>query len=255
MGVVVLGLVFGRIPFRVGGTCEVVPGERALLVARLGGLVKEVRVREGDQVAAGDEVICLDDQEIRLALQEQQSALAVSERRLTAFMATDRSRYQEEEASYELVQARIARLQEQLTHTHITSPIVGVVLTPNLEDLVGSPVREGQLLCEVAPLEELELEVAVPEELIGYVRVEQPVSFLLSAYPQQTERATVERIRLRSQPRGQRNTFVVTCALENPQGSIRPGMTGWAKVDCGYRSAGFVLLRKVIAYIQLRVLF
>ena len=256
LGAVVAGLLFGRLPFRVGGAVQVVPQRRGLLVARTPGLVREVRVREGEEVSAGDVLIVLEDDQVRLAIEQQRKALAVSERKLRAYRAAnDPAREQEEQANYEVIQAQVARLEAQLESTRIRSPLAGVVLTPNLENLVGSYVAEGQVLCEVAPLDRLELEVAVPEDLVGYVREGQEVSFVLSAYPDTTFRGEVTHIGLRSQTRAQRNTFVVRSSIEEPEVRLRPGMTGWARVRSGQRSAGFVLFRKVITYFQLRVFF
>ena len=256
LGAVVLGLIFGRLPFRAGGLCQVVPERRGLVVARASGLVKELRVREGEQVSAHDLVVLLDDQDVRLRIEEQEKVLASSQRKMRAFKAAkDPVREREEQANTDVVRAQIDYLKEQLEHTRISSPVTGVVLTPKLEDLVGSHVAEGQVLCEVAPLDRLELEAAVPEDLIGYVKEGQDVSFVLSAFPEKTLTGRVTRIGLRSQSRGQRNTFVVTCAMDAPLVELRPGMTGWARVRCGRRSAGFVLFRKLITYFQLRVFF
>jgi RND family efflux transporter MFP subunit len=252
---VVLWLIFGRLPFRVSGACEVVPQERGLLVARVAGLVKEVRGRQGAEVEKGEEVIRLDDQQARLSIEQQQKALAVSDQRLRAFKATDPGRAQEEQANYSLIQAQISYFEEQLEQTRILSPVTGVILTRNLEDLAGSHVAEGEALGEVAPLGKLRLEVAVPEDLIGYVTKDQKVSLLLSSFPGETLEGTVDRIGLTSEARGQRNTFVVTCLLTEPGAALRPGMTGWAHLHCGQRSAGFVLFRSAIAYLQLRVFF
>jgi multidrug efflux pump subunit AcrA (membrane-fusion protein) len=253
---VVLWFIFGRLPFRVSGSCEVVPPERGLLVARVAGLVKEVRGRQGAEVAAGQEVIRLDDQPALLAIEQQKKALAASDLRLRAFKGSaDPGRAQEEQANYSLLQATLGSLEEQFGQTRILSPVTGVILTRNLEDLVGSHVAEGQALGEVAPLGKLKVEVAVPEELIGYVTKDQAVSFLFSSFPGETLEGTVERIGLTSETRGQRNTFVVTCLVTEPGQALRPGMTGWAHVQCGQRSAGFVLFRSVIAYLELRVFF
>ena len=254
-GAAVLLLIFGRLPFRVSGTCQVVPKERGILVARVAGLVKEVRVRQGAPVRAGEEVIRLDDREARLSIEQQKKALAASEQRLRVYKATDPAREQEEQRSYSFIQAQVRLLEEQLQQTHILSPVTGIILTRNLEDRVDSSVAEGEVLGEVAPLGNLELEVAVPEDLIGYVTKDQAVSLLLSSFPGQTLEGSVEHIGLTSETRGQRNTFLVTCVLKDPGEALRPGMTGWAHIHSGRRSAGFVLFRSAIAYLQMRVFF
>jgi len=256
LGGIVLGLVFGRLPLRAGGVCRVVPERRGLVVARVSGLVREVRVSEGETAAEGQVLILLDDEAIRLNIEEQQKALAASKRKMLAYKATgDQAREREERTNYDVLQAQMAQLRERLRYTRISSPIAGVVLTPRLEDLVDSHVAEGQVLCEVAPLDRLELEVAVPEDLIGYVVEGQKVSFVLSAYPDKGLTGSAVRIGPRSQPQGQRNTFVVTCSMDQPDVPLRPGMTGWGRIHCGRKSAGFILFRKVITYLQIRMFF
>jgi len=248
-------MVFGKLPFWAGGACEIVPRKRALITSRVGGLIQEVLVRENDRVARGDLLFQLDERPFLLRLTERTSALAASERRLDALRASDQAGYQEELANYQTVQAEVERLQDELQRTRITSFIDGVVLTPELENLVGSYVNPGTRLCEVASLEDLELEVAVPEELIGYVKVGQSVNFMLSSYPGQERTATVKHIRLRSQPKGQKNTFVTICSLGADEATFRPGMTGWAKISTGKQRAGFVLFRRVIAWVQMKLMF
>ncbi len=257
VGAVVLGLVFARMPFRAGGVCYVGPRRRATHVVRVSARVKRVPVQEGGEVAEGDLLMELDDQELLVRLEGRRHALAATMRQLRAYGAVDRElpRYRVEQANAKSIQAEIALLQQQLSFTRITSRIDGIVLTPRMEDLEGRFVVEGTPVCEVAPLRELELEVAVPEGLIGHVKEGQEVSYVLNPFPGSERGTTVTGIRLRSEPRGQKNTFVVTCPLDNADGELRPGMTGYARIDCGRRRVGFVLFRKAIVWFQLKVLF
>jgi len=45
----------------------------------------------------------------------------------------------------------------------------------------------------------------------------------------------------------------VRLRVENPTGELRPGMSGWAKIDCGRRPLGAVLLRRVSRYLRTEV--
>jgi hypothetical protein len=45
----------------------------------------------------------------------------------------------------------------------------------------------------------------------------------------------------------------VRLRVDNPQGELRPGMSGWAKIDGGWRPLGAVLLRRVTRYFRTEV--
>jgi hypothetical protein len=41
--------------------------------------------------------------------------------------------------------------------------------------------------------------------------------------------------------------------VENTDSGLRPGMSGWAKIDCGRRPLGAILLRRVARYLRTEV--
>jgi RND family efflux transporter MFP subunit len=249
-------LVFVQMPFTAGGVCEIVPKHRAVVTSRVAGRIQEVMVRENVRVSEGDPLIRLDDSDFQLRLASQNSQLDASLKRQAAFMAQgDMPSYREEEATYRGLLASKKLLEEQLSRTLVTAPVDGVVITPNMEDLVGRTVDVGTPFCEVASIDRLELEVAVPEEFIGSVREGQPVTFMLSTFPGQDRAATVTHIRLRSQPKEKQNTFGTICDLTDADAALRPGMTGWARVSTGKRAVGYVLFRKVIVWAQMKLMF
>lgn len=67
---------------RVVGALE--PLEQADVVARVSGIVAELPVREGDQVAAGDLILALDPSDLRLNLQQAQASLRAAQADLAA---------------------------------------------------------------------------------------------------------------------------------------------------------------------------
>src|SRR5262245_52853634 len=61
-----------------------IEGDDAAVGARTGGRIVEVRVREGDKVAAGDVLAVLDDEQVRARVEQARAALAQAEARATA---------------------------------------------------------------------------------------------------------------------------------------------------------------------------
>ncbi len=128
-------------------------------------------------------------------------------------------------------------------------------MTPRVENFTNKQVRRGELICEVANLERLVLEIAIPESQISHVREGQPLSFVINSFPGDEVEAAVEKRRQKSEPREGRNVFIVTCGLHHTSGPRRysPGMNGYAKVTVGTRSIGFVLFRRLINYFRTRM--
>lgn len=90
---------------------------RADLGATIGGVVREVRVREGDRVAAGDILVLLDDREARAAVEQAQAAL--SEARAGVAANLEQLSLEAEQAQRDLSRIRAvyevgARTQQQL---------------------------------------------------------------------------------------------------------------------------------------------
>ena len=46
------------------------------------------------------------------------------------------------------------------------------------------------------------------------------------------------------------NIVEVRLQVENPAGELRPGVSGWTRIDCGRRPLGSILLRRVSRYLR-----
>jgi multidrug efflux pump subunit AcrA (membrane-fusion protein) len=113
-----------------------------------------------------------------------------------------------------------------------------------LEDAQGAPVRIGDVLAEVAPLQTLRLELNVNESDIAYVELEQTASIVLDGNPLDLLTGQIERIRPASENRNNKNVFVSEIAIDNQNALLRPGMQGTAKIAAGDRSLGWILFHK-----------
>ena len=83
------------------------------------------------------------------------------------------------------------------------------------------------------------------------------VSYILATEPGTTHYGTVQEIHRSAEVRGDEgNTVLIKVAIDKSDlPSLRPGATVTAKVYCGRRPLGYVLLHDVIAFIQSRILF
>ena len=83
------------------------------------------------------------------------------------------------------------------------------------------------------------------------------VSYILATEPGTTHYGTVKEIHRSAEVHGDEgNTVLIKVAIDKSElPDLRPGATVTAKVYCGRRPLGYVLLHDVIAFIQSRILF
>jgi len=135
------------------------------------------------------------------------------------------------EAAVRQAQAEADLLRLKIDRCALTSPIDGVVMSQVLH--VGELAAPAGTILRLADLSVLNLEVYVPENRIGHVRLDQPVSVTVDAYPERTFEGRVTKIGDQPEftPRNvataeeRLNTFyAVDIELANPDGLLKPGM-------------------------------
>ncbi|MBN1341146.1 MAG: HlyD family efflux transporter periplasmic adaptor subunit [Phycisphaerae bacterium] len=247
-------LIFVRVPFRVGGNSVLQPTPRRYLTARFDGVLKEAHVRPGDVAEKGKLLAELEDYQIRdelgLARAEWHEAMKESDALWAKGKLADS---QLAKIRAEKAQARIDLLQFQLDHVRLTAPIDGVVLTGDLERARGVPVKQGQVLFEIAPLDRMILEVAVPDADAARIQPGQTGELSLEARPERTIEFRVERVRPQAEIRDEKNTFIVEADIENSDKWLRPGMEGNAKIGVGRKPIGWLLTYKLVDWLRMKL--
>ena len=102
---------------------------------------------------------------------------------------------------------------------------------------------------------------ALPREELPDDRLE--VTYILATEPGTTPQRPVKEIHRSAEVRGDEgNTVLIKVEIDKTemkqlreQQKLRPGATVTAKVYCGRRPLGYVLLHDLIAFIQSRILF
>ncbi|MGE0811808.1 MAG: efflux RND transporter periplasmic adaptor subunit [Vicinamibacterales bacterium] len=137
------------------------------------------------------------------------------------------------QAQLDQAQASLDQARVNLSHTVITSPVSGIVLSRNVE--VGQTVSAGlqapTLFVIARSLDVLQLSARIDESDVGRVAQGQPVSFVVDAYPGRTFTGTVRQVRL--QPTVVQNVVSYTTIIDvpNPKGLLKPGMTATLDVE------------------------
>ena len=260
--------------FRVEARGELQPVERREVFAPDDGIVQDLSVDHGAEVAAGDQLVVLRNPQLELEAKRVRGELQTARQRLAAVhmtriesgrdsrnSANESLRLSGEEAG--LVE-QIASLEQQLkliddqkSELTVRSPISGRILTWDLPQLLRSrPVRRGQVLMTVAdPGQGWMLRLQVPDRRIGYVLdaqrelgEERPVVFVLATDPTREFPGTIERVSAAADA-DRANDLVVPVDVRMEQASLpqpRAGAGVIARIDCGRRPIAYVWLHDLI---------
>ncbi len=241
----VLFLLAFPLPLRVAGNAVVAPAHMARVGAEFEGVIRQLNVHEGELVKKGDVIAQLEDWEYRSALAaaraKYQTATAQMDRSLAN---SDGSEAGIQKAQADYWAAEVARAQERLERTAIRSPIDGVIATPQLENLVGHKVKDGESFVDIVDNSQALVDVAVDAGDVALLRVGEKTSLKLDGFPERTFRGQVAVVSPLGVLQNSEPTFFARVSVANPDHLLRSGMQGRGKISTGWRSAGVVMFRR-----------
>jgi len=113
----------------------------------------------------------------------------------------------------------------------LTAPLAGMVSAVNI--VPGQPVTPDDSLVEIIDLSEVHAVAAVPEHLVGGLRVGQSAHIRVMAVPGRTFEATLAH--LGAEADGKSGTLEAAFHVENPDGLLRPDMRAEFSIVLGKR--------------------
>jgi biotin carboxyl carrier protein len=232
-------------PCKTSCSVQLEPQVHRLIAAPFEGVFEQSLVLPGDHVHAGQILGRMDGREVRTRLAAIEADLARSSKSRDANLAVGKiAEAQIDKLQYERFAHEKKVLTRRLKQVEITSPISGIVVSGDLKRHESATVKVGQSMYEVAPLEKLIAEIAVPEEDLELVVTGAPLTLRLDAFPGHYWEGGVERIAPRAEPRDNRQVFIAETMLESDEHrELRPGMKGTAKIT-GPNMPGFWLLAR-----------
>jgi biotin carboxyl carrier protein len=219
------------------------------------GYLKTVNVEVGDAIRAGETFLAeLDAAELRLQLAEAKADQAGYLKQVDVAMRDGQTaQAQIAEANAQKAQAQMDLLEYMIGQAKVLSPLSGIVVQGDLKRQIGGPVKMGDVLFEVMPLESLRAVLYVREDQITDVRVGQQGSLATASYPAQRIAFEVERINPMAEVVKQKNVFKVRVRLLELYPWMRPGMEGVAKVDLGRRSYAWIWTRRIVNWVRMKL--
>jgi Barrel-sandwich domain of CusB or HlyD membrane-fusion len=232
--------------YRVVAQARAEGAVQRVIAAPADGFVRTVAVRPGEAVRADDVLIQLEDQDLKLEREKWQSEIAQLDKQYREAMSKDDAA-QIVVAGSKLEQARsqLALAQVQLARSALKAPFDGVLISGDLTQSIGMPVKRGQELMTVATDRSFRIVAEVDEQDIGALAVGQTANVLFATLSDAVP-FTVTRIAPVANAIEGRNVFEVegrrsdSTASEMKADSLRPGLRGVAKIDIASSHLGVV---------------
>ena len=237
--VVVAELATGQLR-KFPGTVK--PVNTSSISFEVGGLVQKVRVDIGNKVKKGELLAVLDKKPFELNVESARAALSRARARFdekksayeretriqaqdagaTSQKAVDQalSAYESTRQDVSYNQAQLDLANRDLEKTELRAPFDAVVSVRNVEPF--EEVKRGKLVLELFVEGAMEVEIKVPENLIGNVSVGLQGRLRLPNRPDKVYQAVVSDV---GSAATNANAFPVKANIRNADGFVRPGMT------------------------------
>jgi multidrug efflux pump subunit AcrA (membrane-fusion protein) len=250
-------------PLRITAECEVRPALLTQAVAHAQGKIKEVLVREGEPVEAGQVLARLEDTDY----QTQLAILAQQQQRWQIEAARAQTMGNEAERKLAQINAQreaeaYRRIEYLRDRTLIRAPKPGIVTSKNLANREGQFLEIGQTFAEVADRDQFEVVLRIKQADIGQLlralqeQGELPVRFVLHSHATQSVRTTLHNsIEISQLPQIYHGQSYYLAVLTFPADSplrevLKPGYTGKAKIRLGTSNFAYALTRPFINFIR-----
>jgi membrane fusion protein (multidrug efflux system) len=208
------------------GTAPIEAFADAVVVAKVGGEVREIYGEEGDDVKAGQLLARLDGDRLRLEKtqadanlqklkRDYQRNVDLSKKGLISTGDFEKIKYEMDalEASYNLASL-------EYSYTEIRAPIAGVVSERFIK--VGNTIEVNAPTFQITSLEPLVSYLYVPEREYRQIESGQSASLRVDAVSETEFVATVARISPVVDP--ETGTFKITIEVSDPSRRLKPGM-------------------------------
>jgi HlyD family secretion protein len=145
----------------------------------------------------------------------------------TANVAVGRAAILQAKAQLAQAEAGLRRAKRNLGYTTISSPVRGVIIDRrvNIGQTVVASLNAPSLFLIAKDLQRMQVWVAVNEADVGRIRPGLPVTFTVDAFPDETFRGEVGKVRLNASMTQNVVTYTVEVVTDNSLGRLLPYMT------------------------------
>jgi multidrug efflux pump subunit AcrA (membrane-fusion protein) len=241
--------------FRVVAPARVEGAVQRVIAAPTDGFVRAVAVRPGDAVREGQVLLALEDQDLALERDKWRAEIGQLDKQYREALSKDdaaqivvaRSRLEQAQTQLELALRQLERAQ-------LKAPIDGVVISGELTQAIGTPVKRGQELMTLAPDRRFRVVAEVDEQDVAPLRDGQAAQVMFATFTGEPLPFAVTRVSPVATTLDGRNVFEVEGRIDDAaaarHGGLRHGLRGVARIDIDERSQGAIWWQRLAAWVQ-----
>ncbi len=224
-----------------------------LLVAPQEGYLSIIKARPGDLVKRGDLLAQLNDDALRLERRKLASQMAQSQQEYdNALASANRALAAIANEKVDQANIQLRLIEQQLERTQLVAPTDGIIISDDISQSLGAPVKQGQTLFEIAADQGYLVQLFVDERDIAALQVGQTGHIKLTSLPTEVFAFTLKTITPISEVRNGRNFFRVEADLHSESPILRPGMTGPGKILAGRHLLGWIWFHDIWYWLRLK---
>lgn len=245
--------------YRVTADALLQATEKYLVVAPHDGYLGDVLVRPGDSVKKSSPLASLKDDDLLLERRKLASQVQRYRQAYDAALANaDRVEAAIANAQMDQASIQLRLIEQQLQRTKLLAPIDGILVSDDISQKQGAPLKQGDLLFELAAANEYRVQMFVDERDIAAIAIGQTAQVKFTSLPNQMFTAQVKTITPISEVREGRNYFRVELFLVGNDAQtaleiLRPGMTGSGKIHIGKRALGWIWFHDLWYWLRLNL--
>jgi multidrug resistance efflux pump len=256
LSLVAIGLFLAYMPgsYYVGADAVVEGAELRALVVPFDGYLESANLRAGDSVEKGAELAVLDTRESRLQRMSWISQQATSRREYEDSLANQKpTQVQISKAQMERAQAEIELLDFRIAQARLVAPFDALIVSGDLNQRIGSLVRQGEVLFELSPSQRFRLAMYVDEFRIRDIHQQQTGKLVLAALPDERFAFAVTRINPTTEVRDGATVYRVEAELTDNSDMLGVGLEGVARVYVDERLLVRIWTRGLIDWMKLQM--
>ena len=254
--IIILAIFFSvkKGDYRISANTVLEGAVKRVIVTPFEGYIKDAYVRAGDYVEQDEKLCVMDDRELRLERLNWISKTAQYEKQYQEAQAMHkRAEAKIIKAQLDQAEARLSLAETQIKRTVLTAPFKGLVLSGDLSQRLGGAVGKGEILFEIAPLDQYRIILEVDERRITDLSVGQKGTMILSALPNKKIAFTVEKITPITLAKEGLNYFRVEASPPVFVDRLRPGMEGIGKIYVDRRNLFSIWTRNMREWFKLKL--
>lgn len=245
--------LFGHSEYRIAAAATVEGAVQQAVVAPFDGYVVDAPVRAGENVSRDQVLARLDDRKLKGELRKLQAEeLEFVEQHRQAVVTLDQGKARVLDSQLKQARARLDLVREQIHRTQLSSPLDGVVISGDWARSVGGPVNRGEVLFEVAPLDQYRVAMLVEDRDIAGLAAGQAGEIVLSAHPSRAIPFAVSTISFSAVDEVGIPMFRVEGALNDAVPGLRPGMQGVARIVTGERPRWWLWTHRLTHWLRMQ---